>query len=216
MHGRGGQSNQSHETKLRAGALIGVCCAALLGCGGAAPGAGADSGVAPSCTPFVACGGDLTGTWKIANICLTPEGTKGLEDSLKLCDADSTKVVSEKVGGTLTYDGHGAVKYDLVGEIAVSQSFPTGCLQPGQDCPAYLATLVQAGDTNERCDTTATGCDCSYTLPIAQKQQNSYVTQGTTVTETDSSDGTMSTDDYCVDGSTVRVKGSDSIGVATR
>ena len=145
MHGRGGQSNQSHETKLRAGALIGVCCAALLGCGGAAPGAGADSGVAPSCTPFVACGGDLTGTWKIANICLTPEGTKGLEDSLKLCDADSTKVVSEKVGGTLTYDGHGAVKYDLVGEIAVSQSFPTSCLPPGQDCPANLATLVQAG-----------------------------------------------------------------------
>jgi hypothetical protein len=219
MYGRGGQSNRSYKNNLRAGSLIALCCAALLGCGSGAPGTdvGADGGgTAPSCTPFVACGGDLTGTWNIANTCLSAEGKKSLESSLKLCEADSTSVDSTTLHGTVIYDGHGAVEYDIVGALEVSQSIPTSCLEPGQQCPAYVATLIQTGATNARCDATAAGCDCSYTLPLAQKQQNSYVARGTTVTETDSSDGTMSTDDYCVDGSTLRVKSGDQIGVATR
>jgi hypothetical protein len=216
MHGRAKQQNRSHGTNLRAGSLIGLCCAALLGCGSGAPAAGADGGGSVACDPFVACGGDLTGTWKIANTCLTPEAKKSLEDAMKFCAADTTTLDSETLSGTLIYDGHGAVKYDLTGGLKISVSFPTSCLEPGQSCPAYVAMLVQTGATNPRCDATATGCDCSYTLAFAQKQQNSYVTSGTNVTETDSSDGTMSTDQYCVAGNTLRVKGHDSIGVATR
>lgn len=218
MDRHGEQSNPGPRTALREWPLIGLYCAALLGCSSAAPGMGADGGaaVAPACTPFAACGGNLTGSWTVANSCLTTAGKKSVEDGLKLCAADTTAVNSMSLRGTVIYDGQGAVKYDLVGAVEVSDSIPMSCFPAGQQCAAYLAMLMDTGATNVRCDASATGCDCSYTLPLAQKQQNRYVIQGTTVTETDSSDGTVSTDDYCVDGNTLRIKGGDSIGVATR
>ena len=51
---------------------------------------------------------------------------------------------------------------------------------------------------------------------IAKKREGSYQAQGSTVIETDPSDGSMESHQYCVSGNTLRVQDDKEIDVWTR
>jgi hypothetical protein len=190
-----------------------LSCAALLGCGGdgsaarppADGGAHADAVVA--CEPFAACGGDLTGTWRLVNTCPTAAAKMAVEDQLKFCPAGSASLDRYDFSGTATFDTQGAVKYDVLIDIAVSTSLPSSCLGAGQTCTAVQQTLMgQSGVTSAICQTTNAGCSCTYAAKAPDKKEDGYVASGTVITETNPIDGSVETSQYCVDGSTLRVK----------
>ena len=204
-----------------------LSCAALLGCGGdgsaarppadggaradggtpADGGAHADTDAVVPCEPFAACGGDLTGTWRLVNTCPTAAGKLAVEDQLKFCPAGSASLNRYDFSGTATFDTKGALKYDVLIDISVSTSVPSSCLGAGQTCTAVQQTLMgQSGVTSAACQTTNAGCSCSYAAQIPDKKEHSYVVSNTTITETDPSDGSVQTSQYCVDGNTLRVK----------
>ncbi|MEA2697766.1 MAG: hypothetical protein QOI66_2037 [Myxococcales bacterium] len=178
------------------------CAAALLGCG-------SDGGAAGSatCDSFVPCGGTLTGTWHLAKTCATPAGMMAAADELKFCPQGTASIDTYNFAGTGTFDGQGAVKYDLLIDFSATMTFPASCLTAGQTCGSVQQQL-RAGDgvTTASCQMTSTGCSCSVAVKSPVRQEHSVVTSGTTVTETDPTDGSMETSQYCVDGNTLRVK----------
>jgi hypothetical protein len=59
-------------------------------------------------------------------------------------------------------------------------------------------------------------CSCTYKQNIPISEVYGYVVNGTSYTETDPADASVSTSDFCVDGNTLRVKSSVSLDVYTR
>ena len=62
----------------------------------------------------------------------------------------------------------------------------------------------------------AAGCACAFELNAPNKSSAAYTASGTTFTETDPSDGSMETSDYCVSGNELKVKSADGVVALTR
>jgi hypothetical protein len=205
---------------VNAGASLALCLAALLGCGGDAggrsPGDGGasveggghgDVDAAVACVPFAACGGDLTGTWRLVTTCPTAAGMMAVEDQLKVCPAGSASLDREAYSGTTTFDTQGAVKVDVLIDIGASISVPSSCLSAGNTCTSIQQRLLgENGVTKAACQMTNADCSCSFAAQIPDKKEESYVASGSTITDTNPVDGTTETSQYCVDGNTLRVK----------
>jgi hypothetical protein len=176
--------------------------AALLGCGSDGGGAGP-----ATCDSFAPCGGTLTGTWHLAKTCATPAAMMAAADQLKICPQGTASIDAYNFTGTGIFDGQGAVKYDVLVAFSVTTAFPASCLTAGQTC-ASAEQQIRTGDgvTSASCQMTSAGCSCSLMLKSPVRQEHSVATSGTTITETDPSDGSMETSQYCVDGNTLRVK----------
>jgi hypothetical protein len=205
---------------LRGARLVARTASALLvlfvapACG---DGSSSDSPGSLECTAFTACGGDLLGTWKVGSACLSDATRKAFGEQLKLCAAGMADVTAVKADGTATFEASGASKYVVAIQLSVSSSFPSSCLAAGEDCAAVQkAFAAKDGVTNAACSKTATGCSCSYMQKIDDKSEDSFVKSGTTFTETDPSDGSMTTTSYCVQGNTLHTSDDDGIVVYTR
>ena len=183
-------------------ALLLSCSAALSGCGG-----GDGGGPPATCDSFTPCGGNLTGTWHLAKSCVSSAALMDAAMAAKPCAQGSATIDSYDASGTGTFDGQGAVKFDVAISLAFSLTFPNSCLGAGQTCTSVAQTLrARSGITSASCQMTGDGCSCSAAGKVTSRQENSVVISGTTFTETDSTDGSMQTSQYCVDGNTLRTQ----------
>ena len=198
--------------------LLITCALSPLACGSDSPGgpSGADGGVLPACTPFTTCGGDLSGKWKVVESCPTAAGAGKLTNQLKLCAAATVTLDSVKFTGGVEYDKQGTLKNDVAFDLQISTTFPSSCVPAGSTCATTHPTPPGLPILDLSCVATGTDCSCRYRLMGVQNQENSYEIMGTTVTETDVSDGTMLTSQYCVNGNVLRIQNGDETDVFIR
>ncbi|HET6283140.1 MAG TPA: hypothetical protein VFH73_19435 [Polyangia bacterium] len=195
-------------------AILLLLAASPMACGGGP--SSADGGVQAACTPFSACGGDLAGTWKVVESCPTPSGVKKLADKLKFCPAASVSIDDAKFTGTVVYDGHGTIKNDVTFNIRVSTTFPSSCVKPGETCETTHPAPAQGATMDMPCVSMPAGCSCQYRLTGTSNRDNGYQAAGTTLTETDVSNGQMKSSQYCVSGGVLRIQNDDETDVLTR
>ena len=157
-------------------------------------------GSSASCMQVSPCGGDLVGTWRIVQSCVTATA------DLTTC-AGATTQVDFVIGGSVTYDADGTYSSTpTAGAATYHEHFPPGCMPYGLTCDQLGHTLADGGAmTTGTCSTDSTGaCDCVGQEPEkASNEAGTYVISSSTVTSTH--DGGTSSGGYCVRGNMLYV-----------
>jgi hypothetical protein len=198
--------------------MRGICllaigfAAATAGCGdgkgstgtGGTGGAGGTGGSGASCAGLnTACGGDVVGTWAIAEICnFMITSTTPVCPEVQYTGSTVTEM------GTFTFRADGTASEDVTGTLTLHESVPASCLDVLGTCAGIDASIqmaVQDGTyTSGSCVSAASGsCECTVIAPLTGMTSATYTTSGSMLTVTSDSSGNTSTSSYCVQGSTL-------------
>jgi hypothetical protein len=163
------------------------------GAGGQAAGTGGSGASCPSVSP---CGGNIVGTWKVTQSCVT--ATDDLGSTGNGCTGASA-VLDFTYSGTLTYNADLTLDSTINASEAVHEHFPSGCMPFGLTCDQAGRSAMDAGTGS--CSTDAQGgCNCDLmTTPAASAPAGTYSVSGNRLTSTTSA-GSTSTGSYCVQG----------------
>lgn len=152
-----------------------------------------------TCMAFSACGGDVKGDWMIASWCNLDLGFDGCPEAEILSFPQPTGTVSFKSDGT----------------YATSLTIPSGSIRIKLPL-SCLAGATSCEQVNQPGEFTCTGnamdgCTCDQVVNgNTETTSGTYTTSGTTLTVTGSDPGSTPTVlDYCVSGSTLRVRDMD-------
>jgi hypothetical protein len=181
--------------------LLVVALLAIWGVGcGSNSSAGGSSGA--TCEAVTACGGDLTGDWKVIAVCV--DQTSLDAQAKQICDSASVALVSPKVTGSIAYKAdktftQTASTADATAEFTLAAS----CLKQGS--ATFTCDEVQA-ELNPDAAAPATtcvaasggGCKCSAKVHESSMSSGTYALSGTSVTLTAGTD--IEKQDYCVKG----------------
>lgn len=185
---------------VRVGAWIVV--AACLAAGGCT---GSTSGNTSNCGKVAACGGNVVGTWKVADSCIT-SSTASMPNTS--CPGETLQVASFQASGTLTLNADMTYTTALSTAATLQLVEPLSCLSSGTvtaTCDQLAMGLNAADAGSANCTTSGMNCNCTSTFSQpTTTQTGTYSLSGTTVTITPAN-GTASTDSYCVQGSTLHV-----------
>lgn len=180
------------------------------GSGGATGQMGGAGGGSSGCATVSPCGGDIVGTWKVTQSCLT--ATEDLSSTCAGASANLTYAFS----GTLTYNADLTYSSAITGTTTVHEYFPSGCKPFGFTC-VQLGQIAMDAGIPDNCSTDATGaCNCDAVTPLtpANAPPGTYSISGSTLTTT-TQGGTMSTGPYCVQGGVLyEIPGSQDGGLA--
>jgi hypothetical protein len=168
------------------------------GAGGQAAGTGGSGASCPSVSP---CGGNIVGTWKVTQSCVT--ATDDLSTTGTGC-AGASAVLDFTYSGTLTYKADLTFASTIAVSEVVNEHFPSGCMPFGVTCQQLGQSAMDAGTGS--CSTDATGgCTCNATTTLATTTPSgTYSVSGSRLTST-SATGKASTGSYCVQGSVLYV-----------
>lgn len=164
-----------------------------------------ESSSGSSCAAFSACGGELTGTWTLDDVCIEGDVGEVLKTELALPDeCDSfAKSVKVSVAGTLEFtNGEQTTNLTRTTTAQATQaclSAKAGTTVPMMQaiCDTLEAEMTtKLGDT-VTCSLGSNACDCTATLFI--ELLDPYTVSGGTVTYTDDA----TTRDFCVSGTSL-------------
>jgi len=171
----------------------------LFGCGGGDDTSDGSSG--PGCAQIPACGGDITGSWKIVDFC--PDTSAVPEAIKQICETAKLEYDEPSLSGNVEY------KADKTYTQTASAS-GTGYLVLDQAClkqDSVTLTCKQIEDAiNERaktkvaCSTAGSGCRCGQTINQTAPDNGTYAIAGQNLSLTNKS-GTKSDNAFCVQGS---------------
>jgi hypothetical protein len=211
--------------------LFAVAAAALGGCGGStlrgstadgstADGSAADgSGLGGSCSGTTSCGGYVVGTWSVAHLCL---GSM-IPGASTACAGELVDASAVQETGTVTLSAD--LTYTSTVAITGTETItiPNSCLTNATvtiTCDQLNQMLQQQqsspGIASASCAAPgADACVCTYVFSGQTVSQTGvYATAGAKITLTPSG-GAAATDDYCVEGSTMRIATSNMMGMTT-
>jgi len=185
--GGGGQTGTAGTAGGRAGS--GVAGGSGSGAGGST--GGADGGI--NCNSVTtACGGNVVGTWKITQTCLS-----ATQDLSSTCPGASA-IYDFTLSGTATYNTDGTYSSADTVSALVHEHFPSGCMPFGFTCAQLEQMAMDAGTGNCSTDTQG-GCNCDAVTPVTSSSATgTYSASGGTLTTMH--DGTTSLASYCVEG----------------
>lgn len=142
---------------------------------------------------FSACGGDLLGTWTLADACGLPNLFRDPTDGLCPDIASNTDQVD--VVGTAVFRPDQTQALELTIRGVVRVFIPLDCLPVMARCSdidiAISGSCVQTGQT----------CLCTSQVDQRTQQEGTWSTSGSQVTTVPEA-GAPDTSDYCVDGAT--------------
>jgi len=202
----GGASGSTTGGSNTAGGSAGANTAGDSTTGGSNTAGGSAGTASLECTPFTACGGDLTGPWSVSRDCLSADSQKQISDGIKFCPDATVQIVSLTDQGTITFI-QGSLKRDEMVTVHFSETVPSSCLSAGMDCTAISPQCVPLD---------ANGCSCDMIVPTPLRLEYSYTKTDTGFTTTDPTDGSTETFDYCVAGNVLRLRSGEDITVAQR
>ncbi|MBN1962695.1 MAG: hypothetical protein JW841_17315 [Deltaproteobacteria bacterium] len=141
-----------------------------------------------------ACGGELTGTWHLADICVNTDELAALF-SQATCIVKINNVVVSDITGTAVFSGT-TVQRTVNATAQVQVTYPLSCF-PSYQC-VYFGLLIDtfintAAATT--CSEDSSGCNCTITLAFNENSDATYATLNGTMTINE-----KSTYYYCVDG----------------
>jgi hypothetical protein len=182
-----------------AGAILSVGCGD--GDGGKTGGDGGGGGSGATCSSNASCGGDIVGTWTIAQACYATL-------SRPLSCAQEQQSVSDQVQtGTMVFGSDGTFMLMTRTTGTLSILLPPSCLaEQAATCAEADANLRELAEISETftsasCVDDAGTCACALMFDISSNGSGTYTTAGSTLTITSSGDPRDST--YCVAGSTL-------------
>jgi hypothetical protein len=192
------------------GALV-LLASAQTGCGSSSSdsnsgGAGAGAaGSGAACSSVAACGGDITGDWKITQVC--PD-KPAVPDAIKQLCAEATFAYGDvNVTGTVSYKTDKSF-------MQTSTATGTGIVTLGKSCLssggqsltcAQLEPAFSSVSPTKCASTSDGGCACTSTLSATQSDTGTFTTSGTSLTVTSSKGGTRTTP-YCVNGGALHLQ----------
>ncbi len=181
-----------------------------------ASGCGGETSKASQCGSIDACGGDLTGSWKVTAICasVSPGSalTAGQSNSLPAACGDTIaqafdRATYGKSDVTATFSG---TQLHEVGSIDVdfSLTYTSACLSalgaPTADestCNEIAGGITSGDQGSTTCVVASGGCSCAASISQSVDVTGSYQIQGNAFV----TDNGMFTSDYCVTGDTATV-----------
>ena len=192
MLGRMTIKNRLANVVLAAG--LGLLSMAVSGCGGGGDSCGA-----------AACGGDVTGTWKVTSACLTTSGSPlGMD-----CPQATASVSRLNVSGTVAYMANMTYTSNVSIGGQVEITIPSSCLTFNgitATC-AQLQAAIAADPSSgvQSCTSAGSGCTCVSTVdPSNKSETGTWSTAANVLTET-ATGGQPGQSDYCVKGSTLTI-----------
>jgi hypothetical protein len=180
---------------------LGVMLAAACGSDHSTSGADANGGM---CTGLAACGGDITGEWKITGICFdTPIVPSDISDQ---CPTAKLQVSNQVVTGNVSYKTDMTFSQNANITATVTLTLPGSCLQ-GVDSTSCSEIEASSNTDPTQPQVTCTqtsdgGCQCSSPLIDMSQVDGTFTTSGDTVMMA-SSDGSSDNEDYCVKSKTL-------------
>lgn len=141
--------------------------------------------------PFVACGGDPTGTWEIASACIEGDLQAALNDGLSPECANSVTAVDWSETGTVSFNS-GTVSRTGTTVRATSISYLPACASAICKCDGAsiggcqeMQKINQNGDPDRQvtCKHTDTSCDCSAKTTKDISGESTYTVNGTSLDE---------------------------------
>jgi len=148
---------------------------------------------------FVACGGDIEGTWNVGSFIATL-------DASGLC-AEAEASVSGTASGTITFDSDMTYSLNVTQNVTLSVTLPASCFEGAESC----------SDLDAEVDGTCTGdaavsCDCVVTQESEGTETGEWSTSEGLLTQTPDGEAEEEPSRYCVDGSQLQVVVGDSEG----
>jgi hypothetical protein len=166
--------------------------------GGAGGQTGGTGGRSASCATVSPCGGDIVGTWKVTQSCVTATA-----DLSSVC-AGASGELAYMFSGTVTYNADRTYTSALSATVIADEHYPSGCAPFGLTCAQLEQSGREAIDagkiTSYSCSTDAAGaCNCESVIPeTSSNTPGTYSTSGGMLGTT--AGGMTSTDSYCVQG----------------
>jgi len=157
-----------------------------------------------TCTEtFNACGGDPTGTWDLASMCVEG-GLPAAIDGAMATDwpscANSTKSAHMTVAESQTFSV-GTLEYQWTSTQGATVSYSAACMAEGAGtpnagtCQLVGATYSMAGGTTGGCAWTGSSCNCNYTQVSSEHVSTTYTINGSTLVDQNGPDF-----EFCVSG----------------
>ena len=199
------------QNKSRLAASYVVSAWLVAACGGGT----SDGGAGAACSAFTACGGDVTGTWDVTNVCVdtVPPDVGSLPPEC----AHLINSLSIQMDGTYVFDADGTATFSGQVTSVSSVRYTDACLHAlklpaGQE--AAGCTSIEAGLQKNGTATCGYGSGaCSCTL-----QETQSIDKSGTWAKLDSDtlvDEKGDPADYCVEGATLRIESTSSSGTTT-
>jgi len=174
------------------------------------PACGPDSDDA-KCGDASACGGDVTGAWKITSTCFDMEPQ--MPGSMS-CPGATAQTADLGMTGNVTYGADKTYQSNITVTGKVIVTLPASCLmQQGvtvscaQVQQSLQASAADSGYQSVSC-TGSSGCTCTMQLvPRSEANSGTYSTSGGKLTMMEPG-GTPDDNNYCVSGNTLTVSPS--------
>jgi hypothetical protein len=163
-------------------------------------------GSSGSCGKVQPCGGDVVGNWRISGACLDSAALS--MDIGMACPGATINISLVNVSGSASFNADLTYTVTQSASFTAQETIPASCLTSGGltlTCAQLDQQLQQqiAMDPSTfqsaRCSGSSS-CTCTFTIaPQTSTDTGTYTTSGTTLSIT-SSDGSTSSNGYCVQG----------------
>jgi hypothetical protein len=186
-----------------------------VGCGGGDDTGPTDTG--PTCTPIAACGGTLTGDWKINSFC--PD-TKVPQAAKDICETATVDYGTPTVSGTISFKDDKSFTIQATANGTGALVLDKSCLEQGSTtltCAQIQQAIESNTGTMTSCTASNGGCRCAGTVMGSNTETGTYAISGNSVTLT-TSGGSLSSD-FCEKGDnnlylTLNLNGTTDAGAA--
>jgi hypothetical protein len=174
---------------------------------------GETAGGSSSCESAAACGGDITGVWRLTSFCLQLEpgvlsGADGGAGFPSACNSALTDAVntaqSTPIDATIEFGTDGQYREAGTMRVAETVTYSAECLRalgvssdPSAFCAQLESTFRRTFDSSS-CTTSGGGCHCSISGITNFDQTGPYRTNGNQIFMDNDTQGGP----YCVQGST--------------
>jgi len=152
---------------------------------------------------FTACGGDPSGTWRIATACIT--GAGGDNPFGDAC-AEGTIDIDVMADGTLTVE-NGRYTWDLTVAGNVTSNIPASCIGPLSGGAATSCDDFGGDDEGTTCSgSLAAGCSCTQAgEPEMDTSAGTLEVRGNQVIGTEDGEEPGEPSDFCVKGNSLKL-----------
>ncbi len=162
---------------------------------------------------FSPCGGDPTGTWDIASVCvdgdLAAAANQGYASDAAECSSLCTSATLA-AAGSVSYD-NGSLQPNAILSLTETWVMPANCYAAlsgatwaTSACASYAQGLNQQSGTTVTCSPGNALCDCVYSN-VTPSTTDTYAVNGSLLVASDGS-----TTEFCIQGSTMTQR--DSLG----
>jgi hypothetical protein len=212
--GAGGSAGNSAAGRGGTGGASATGAAGSVGAGGGAGAAGAGG----ACASFTACGGSLLGTWQLTSTCFfMPPAASG-------CAAETVDAATFHESGSYLFNSDLTYAASAIPSGTLGFTMPQSCTpaQPiATTCAVFNSTysslVSQPGSpyASAGCAVSGTDCVCTFTFNgQTVSAAGTYVVGTDTVTLTPAGSTTSTTNNFCVQGTSLSLDAVSLVGTA--